>query len=661
MRSLFFYILSFFASVFLNTAGTLCAQEPLRIAPRAKVDVYFENQVTYILDEDGKFLEDPNQLLTQNWTQSIARNSLNMGYLNATLWLRFRLVTESGMAPRLVLTMKETSLNQVKLYKVVDGQLILKSQGGGALEARSRTINSLGIHMLLETPPAGTHEYVLAVQSMGSVLDAAFTLRTETGWLSDRLTPALIFQGVFYGLLLALMISNAMTWYLTRQSMHLYYVTYVGCVVAVVGNFEGVLDWLLPWPAIGGWIYLTPAFSSCLVISLFLMLKNFYEADLRFPRMALLFRAMIGINIVAIIFNLAGFSRLANQLVNVQIIPATIIVVTTSWHAWRDGFRPALFMIVARLVMLAFTAILLLKLYNLLPSNLFTDYAFHIGTTVEVIIVYFGLAHRMKNLETEKDMAQQNERLATVRLDWFNTLVRVITHDMSTPISVISTSVDLELRRNQPSSSLKRNLERIQRAVNQQYDLVGHVREMIAVTTGKKTLDCVPIELQKKLDAILLNFAERIEVKQLQVQLDKPEEPLFVLAEATALEHTILGNFMSNAIKFSKEGETIRIQLFRDDETAVIRFEDHGIGIPPELIDKLFDPTKATSRPGTANENGTGFGLPLAQVYVEQFNGTVTVSSRVAVNEGEASGTTFEIRLPLCEASDESKETRVSA
>jgi hypothetical protein len=57
---------------------------------------------------------------------------------------------------------------------------------------------------------------------------------------------------------------------------------------------------------------------------------------------------------------------------------------------------------------------------------------------------------------------------------------------MSTPISVISTSGDLELRRQQPSSSLKRNLERIQRAVNQQHDLLGHVREMIAVTTGKK-------------------------------------------------------------------------------------------------------------------------------------------------------------------------------
>jgi signal transduction histidine kinase len=661
MRSLFFYILSFIASVFTNAPGPLYAQEVLRLPQKGKLEVRYENQISYILDRTGAFHQNPDRLLMQDWAQNIARSSLNMGYSDATLWIRFRLLSEPGMVPQLVISMKEASLNRVVLYQIDNGRLLRLAQGGGALQSQDRSVHSLGLHLQMEAPGPGVHDYVLSVQAMGGVLDGTFTLHAGNHWISDRLTPALIFQGVFYGLLLALMIFNALTWYLTRQRVHIYYVAYVGCVVAVVANFEGILDWLLPWPAVGGWIYLTPIFSSCVGISLFLMLKNFYQADERFPRMARLFQVMIAINILPIAFNVLGFSRVANQLVNFQIIPITLIVVGSGWYVWRAGFRPALYMIVARLLMLLFTAVIILKLYNLLPSNKFTDYAFHVGTILEMVIVYFGLAHRMKNLENEKDKAEQNERLATVRLDWFNTLVRVITHDMSTPISVISTSVDLELRRQQPSSSLKRNLERIQRAVNQQYDLVGHVREMIAVTTGKKTLNSVPIELQKKLDALLLNFAERIESKPVVVQLEKPMEPLHVLAEATALEHTILGNFMSNAIKFSQPGGTIRIQLLRDQDVAVIRFVDHGIGIPSDLIDKLFDPTKATSRPGTANENGTGFGLPIAQVYIEQFNGTVSVRSQVAHNETDPSGTTFEIRFPLCAAQAKPTETRISA
>jgi signal transduction histidine kinase len=93
----------------------------------------------------------------------------------------------------------------------------------------------------------------------------------------------------------------------------------------------------------------------------------------------------------------------------------------------------------------------------------------------------------------------------------------------------------------------------------------------------------------------------------------------------------------------------------------VIRFEDHGIGIPADLVEKLFDPTKSTSRPGTDNESGTGFGLPLAQVYVEQFQGTITVDTRIALNPGDPSGTIFELRFPLCAAQSEIPVSLASA
>ncbi|HYX35835.1 MAG TPA: sensor histidine kinase [Oligoflexus sp.] len=660
MRSLFFYILALFASVFTNASAPLCAQEALRISPRGKVEVRFENQVTYLLDKESRFLSDPQRVLAQEFTQHIARKSLNMGYADATLWVRFRLVVEDKGTPRLVLSMKESTLQRVSLYQVVDGQLKPEAIGGASVPPEQRSVHSLGLHLMLETPPPGVHDYVLGIQSVGGILDASFTLQVGPVWVTERLTPTLVFQGVFYGLLFALMISNALTWFLTRQHVHLYFVAYVGSTLAVLANFEGILDWLMPWPAIGGWVYLAPIFSSLVAVTLFLMLKCFYEADQRFPRVARIFHVMIALNIIPIIFNLLGYSRLANQSINAQLIPATIIVVATGWYVWQKGFRSALYMILSQLALLSMTAVLMLKLYNLLPSNIFTDYSFHVGVLLEMVIVYFGLAHRMKNLEAEKDVAQKNERLATVRLDWFNTLVRVMTHDMSTPISVISTSVDLELRRQQPSNSLIRNLERIQRAVNQQFDLVAHVREMIAVTTGKKTLNRMRIDLHETVDGLLLNFAEKIEAKQLVVQVEKASEPIHVLAEATALEHTILGNFMSNAIKFSQKSGTIRIKIARDQDQAVIRFDDQGIGIPAELIEKLFDPTKATSRPGTANETGTGFGLPIALVYVEQFQGTVKVLSQVASQPGDPSGTTFEIRFPLLTAAAADPVSRAS-
>ncbi|WP_141734792.1 sensor histidine kinase [Oligoflexus tunisiensis] len=644
MRILFFYILCFFASVFAQAKVPLYAQEALRVPPHSRIDVRYRDQVRLLRDENDRWRSQADQLLTQTWSQPTTHQSLNMGFADGTLWVRFHLVVDAETPPRLVLSMKESSLNWVTLYQVVQGQLQVAARGGSSLPPHERSIHSSGIHLLVENHGPGSYEYILGVQAQGGIQDASFTLQPANLWITQRLTPSLVFQGIFYGLLLALIISNAMTWYLTRQRVYLYYATYVGSLLAVVANFEGVLDWLWPWPSSGGWIHFTPIFSSCVAVSLLLMLKSFYQADIRFPKLARVFNVCIAVNILPGLLNTLDQTRLANQLVNIQTIPGIILVVATGWYVWRKGFRPALSMMVARLVMLTFTSIMLLKLFNVLPSNLFTDYAFHLGIILEMVIVSFGLAQRLKNLESEKNQAEQKERLATVRLDWFNTLVRVITHDMSTPISIIATSADLELRRCKTSGASTHNLERIQRAVQQQNNLVGHVREMIAVTTGKKVLRCVPIELQGILDGLVLNFSEGLETKQLTVQLDQPGEPLYMLGEATALEHTILGNFMSNAIKFSRPGGVIRIQLQRDQEEVVIRFEDNGIGIPPGLIDKLFDPTQATSRPGTANENGTGFGLPIAHVYIEQFNGTVTVQSRTE----NSAGTVFEIRFPLC-------------
>ncbi|MDQ3234197.1 MAG: hypothetical protein M3Q07_20515, partial [Pseudobdellovibrionaceae bacterium] len=222
MRSLFFYILALFASVFTNASAPLCAQEALRISPSGKVEVRFENQVTYLLDKESRFLSDPQRVLAQEFTQHIARKSLNMGYADATLWVRFRLVVEDKGTPRLVLSMKESTLHRVSLYQVVDGQLKPEAIGGASVPPELRSVHSLGLHLMLEMPPPGVHDYVLGIQSVGGILDASFTLQLGPVWVTERLTPTLVFQGVFYGLLFALMISNALTWFLTRQHVHLY-------------------------------------------------------------------------------------------------------------------------------------------------------------------------------------------------------------------------------------------------------------------------------------------------------------------------------------------------------------------------------------------------------------------------------------------------------
>jgi signal transduction histidine kinase len=89
--------------------------------------------------------------------------------------------------------------------------------------------------------------------------------------------------------------------------------------------------------------------------------------------------------------------------------------------------------------------------------------------------------------------------------------------------------------------------------------------------------------------------------------------------------------------------------IFRGHVRAdvLVKFVDHGIGIPPSILSGLFDIGHNVSRPGTAGEKGTGYGMPLLRRFVEIYGGDVDVQSRDREVDPSDSGTIFTIRLNL--------------
>jgi signal transduction histidine kinase len=104
---------------------------------------------------------------------------------------------------------------------------------------------------------------------------------------------------------------------------------------------------------------------------------------------------------------------------------------------------------------------------------------------------------------------------------------------------------------------------------------------------------------------------------------------------------TIIGNFVDNAIKFSKENSNVILRAFYDENEVSLSIEDAGIGIPSEKIEKLFKIDENISSKGTLQEEGTGLGLIISKEFVKLNNGEVIVES--VLNEG----TKFTIRLPI--------------
>ena len=114
-----------------------------------------------------------------------------------------------------------------------------------------------------------------------------------------------------------------------------------------------------------------------------------------------------------------------------------------------------------------------------------------------------------------------------------------------------------------------------------------------------------------------------------------------VFADLNMLK-TILRNLISNAIKYTTQGEvTLKTEI--NASKCIISIRDEGIGIPKSQFDELFSLKESKSTPGTEGEKGTGLGLILCKEFVEINKGEIFVES--TVNEGSV----FSFTLPLYE------------
>ncbi|MEQ9333439.1 ATP-binding protein [Thalassobaculum sp.] len=113
----------------------------------------------------------------------------------------------------------------------------------------------------------------------------------------------------------------------------------------------------------------------------------------------------------------------------------------------------------------------------------------------------------------------------------------------------------------------------------------------------------------------------------------------------------ILVNLLSNAVKFSPAGGVVRLSVVREDDRLRLAVSDHGIGIAPDQIDKIFEPFHQVGDPSHAHrEGGTGLGLSIVKALVERNQGTVEVDSR------PGAGTTISVSLPMAAPDDPAAE-----
>ncbi len=153
---------------------------------------------------------------------------------------------------------------------------------------------------------------------------------------------------------------------------------------------------------------------------------------------------------------------------------------------------------------------------------------------------------------------------------------------------------------------------------------------------GRNDISVEPIDLQKLVDEIVHTYPA-IEESRAQIFTKRPLHP--VLGSHASLGQCI-SNLLANAVKFVPAGAKPKVQIWTEKHDSKVQFfiEDNGIGIPENLVSKIFDPFQRAHP--QAGYEGTGMGLAIVHKAVQRMRGTVGVRSR------DGQGSTFWIELP---------------
>jgi len=212
-----------------------------------------------------------------------------------------------------------------------------------------------------------------------------------------------------------------------------------------------------------------------------------------------------------------------------------------------------------------------------------------------------------------------------------NTMMRILEHDISNPLMVAKYNARKVSQQN-TSKELDIRIEKTNNSIQVMCEILESVRMLNKIHKEEYLLETAPCSLLESTKKSLILFEHQIKVKSLQIDINI-DESHFVLAEREVLENQVISNVLSNAIKFTAPNKSVSINSKVAGNKIYLEIENEAEEIPEEVKARLFHQYSNFSTTGTSGERGTGFGLPIADSCMQNFGGSISLSSNQKVGK----------------------------
>jgi signal transduction histidine kinase len=250
-------------------------------------------------------------------------------------------------------------------------------------------------------------------------------------------------------------------------------------------------------------------------------------------------------------------------------------------------------------------------------------------------------ATRLAEMTRLRDLLQQRTQElseADRRKDEF---LAMLAHELRNPLAPIRNAVHLVQLKSPPEPEVQWGLNVVDRQLQQMNRLIDDLLDLSRITRNTLELRKEHLDLAEVLQVAVETSRPLIEEGGQNFVVTPPPEPIALDADAVRLAQ-VIANLLNNAAKYTERGGHIRLTAERQGSEAIVTVRDTGIGIPADMLTRIFDIFTQVDRSRDRPQSGLGIGLTLAKRIVDLHGGTI-----MAHSDGPGKGSTFIVRLPV--------------
>lgn len=218
-----------------------------------------------------------------------------------------------------------------------------------------------------------------------------------------------------------------------------------------------------------------------------------------------------------------------------------------------------------------------------------------------------------------------------------------MSHELRTPLNAIigfSEIISRELFGPIGNEKYREYMKDIHASSRHLLAIINDVLDMSKIEAGKLELSKEALNIQAVIGEVVRMMRERAACRRIELIINRVDEDIDTWADERAMKQIFL-NLLHNAIKFSKEGGRVYIRVVAGrPDLAIVEFEDFGIGMNEEELERALQPFGQAKPSTTRNYGGTGLGLPITKGLIEAHGGKLEISSRAG------DGTLVRVILP---------------